>query len=161
MTPNYLFRKAESDDLDLLTQWTLELMQHEAIDDSLEVPLKPDVDSKVENWLADLLKSDNALFIIAETEDKQPHGCILGLLQLAPNDFVVSPIHGLIQMVWVTPEHRRHGLAGQLLQHMEQTFRNLEVPYCDISYSVSNSEAEGFWQSNGYQTVSTSCRKFF
>ena len=161
MTPNYLFRKAESDDLDLLTQWTLELMQHEAVDDSLEVPLKPDIETKIENWLANLLKSDNALFIIAESEDNKAHGCILGLLQLAPNDFVASPIHGLIQMVWVTPEHRRHGLARQLLEHMEQTFRNLDVPYCEISYSVNNKEAKGFWLSNGYEPVSTTSRKFF
>ena len=136
-------------------------MKHEAIDSSLEIPLTADVDIKIANWLTALIKSDSALFIIAESENQQALGCVLGLLQVAPNDFVDCPVHGLIQMIWVTPEHRRHGLAGQLLEHMEQTFRNLDVPYCEISYSVTNDEAKGFWERNGYQAVSTTCRKFF
>lgn len=161
MSHNYQFREAQPDDISLLTEWTLELMKHESVENSLEVPLKSDVDEKIAAWLSTLITSDNALYIIAETEEKVPCGCILGILQLAPNDFVDCAVHGLIQMIWVTPEFRRDGLARQLLEHMEQTFQNLEVPYCEISYSTSNEEAKGFWQTHGYEAVSTSCRKFF
>ncbi len=154
------FRESTASDLDILTDWTMQLMQHEAIDEKLELPLKEDVRDRISNWLGTLIESDSALFIIAEDESKQPIGCVLGLLQLVPNDFIEVQVHGLIQMIWVDPTYRRKGVAEALLNHMESTYKNLDIPYCEISYSMTNLEAESFWQKHGYSPVSVTCRKF-
>lgn len=160
MNTHYHFRQAELSDLGLLTSWTLELMEHEALNKELELPLKTDVDVRIKQWIESLLNSDNALYIIAEDQEQKPRGCILGLMQLAPNDFIDFAIQGLIQMVWVEKSQRRNKLAHQLVTHMEDTFKNLEIPYCEISFSVSNAEAEAFWLASGYEPVSQTCRKF-
>ena len=160
MKPKHQFREANIEDLAILCQWTLDLMAHEAVDESLELPLNSDLKNKIANWLRTLIESENALFIVAIDDNETPCGCVLGMLQMAPNDFVDFNMHGLVQMIWVEPEYRRHGIAQQLLQHMEQTFTNLDVPFCEISYSVTNQEAESFWHDNGYKPVSKTCRKF-
>lgn len=156
----FQFRQAFQADLPQLLEWTKALMAHEAIEEHLELPLKDNLDEKLNKWLETLLGNENALFIIAENADNQPSGCILGLMQLAPNDFIDFTIHGMIQMVWVEPNLRRSGLAGLLVEHMENTFRNLNIPYCEISHSMGNEEAAGFWQAKGYTPVSQTCRKF-
>jgi len=160
MSKVYQFRQATDSDLPLLQQWTLALMDHEALPQEIELPLKADVDERIRQWIESTVNSDNALYIVAEDEQQKPCGCILGLMQLAPNDFIEHAIQGLIQMVWVIESERRHGLANQLVSHMEQTFKNLEIPFCEISFSVSNDEAKGFWLANNYQPVSQTCRKF-
>lgn len=160
MADVYQFRLANEGDLEQLYTWTRALMDHEAIEKSLELPLKPDVDEKLKEWISALIANDSALFIIAEDESGQAYGCVLGLIQLAPNDFIDMTMHGIIQMVWVEPETRRTGLAAQLVEHMESTFKNLQIPYCEISYSITNDEARGFWQSVGYAPISQTCRKF-
>ena len=79
---------------------------------------------------------------------------------MAPNDFVDINAYGLIQMIWVEPQYRRTKLARALVEHMEEIFKNLNIPYCEISYSVVNNEAKGFWKKMDYSEFSTSCRKF-
>ena len=159
MSDMYQFRQATKSDLNLLVRWTLDLMAHEALDDDLEIPLKSDIESRINQWIESLLNSDNALYIVAENTKNKPCGCILGLMQLAANDFTQFAIQGLIQMVWVKESERRNKLAAQLVAHMEDTFKNLDIPYCEISFSASNKEAEGFWLAQGYQSVSQTCRK--
>jgi len=161
MTNQYHFRTASESDLPLLLKWTLALMKHEAMGDDIELPLHDNIEELLNEWLLALLSNDSALFIISDDADSGvSKGCILGIIQLAPNSFVVHPSNGLIQMIWVEPETRRTGLAAELLTHMEQTFKNLNIPYCEINYSINNLEAESFWQSKGYQPVSQNCRKF-
>lgn len=159
MSGDYLFRQAAESDLNLLVNWTMDLMAHEALDNDLEIPLKSDIKTRIEQWINSLLKSDNSLYIIADDSAGIPCGCILGIMQLAPNDFTEFTIQGLIQMVWVDESQRRNKLADQLVNHMEDTFKNLDIPYCDISFSISNQEAKGFWLAKGYQPVSQTCRK--
>lgn len=160
MMTHYQFRQAEQSDLDLLVAWTLELMQHEALKEDLELPLKNDVDIRIRQWIESLINADHALYIIAEDEHQRPRGCILGVMQLAANDFIDFAIQGLIQMVWVDKSHRRNKLAHHLVTHMEQTFKNLEIAYCEISFSATNEQANAFWLASGYEPVSQTCRKF-
>ena len=139
MSSQYIFREATVSDLNLINQWTLDLIEHEALDASIELPLKTDYKEKVFQWLSTLINSENALFILAENTNSELHGCVLGMLQLVPNEFIDFTMQGLIQMVWVDKKYRRAGLAGQLVKQMEDSFKTLGVPYCEISFSVANS----------------------
>jgi len=51
------------------------------------------------------------------------------------------------------------GLASQLVDYVEKTFKNIDIPYCEIQFSDTNQGAEAFWIKNGYQKVSHNCRK--
>jgi len=161
ITPH--FRQANSDDLDQILVWTESLMTHEAHDENIEVPLSTDIHQQLKEWLSNLINDNNSLVIIADdhADEKlaKSLGMIIGLLQLQPNEFTKYELHGVIQMVWVAEEQRRKGLAHQLVAHMEQTFSNLNVPYCEIQYSTINREAEEFWNSVGYTAVSVTSRK--
>ncbi len=170
MSDSYFFRQANSDDLPLILNWTEALMQHEALDDSIEIPLQNNISELLEKWLKNLVKDDNSLLIIAtksnenvdqqQLENSLALGLIIGHLQLQPNEFSLYEMHAVIQLVWVEKEERNKGLARQLVSHMEDTFKNLDVPYCEIQYSSTNKEAEGFWNKAGYKVVSTTSRKF-
>ena len=160
MLNNYSFREATPEDLSLILKWTEELMDHEALDISIELPLVNNISELLENWLINLIDDDNTLIIIANDEQQNiPKGIIIGYLQIQPNEFTVFEMHGVIQMVWVEKDQRKQGLAMQLVRHMEDTFKNLKVPYCEIQYSASNKEAAAFWSKVGYKQVSYNSRK--
>lgn len=162
MPSTYSFREATVEDLSLILKWTEALMEHEVLDKSIALPLADNISELVKDWLKNLISDDNSLIIIATDELlKSPHGLIIGYIQLQPNNFTVLNMHGVIQLVWVEKEQRKKGLALQLVNHMEDTFKNLQVPYCEIQYSASNSEAKAFWKKAGYQVISQSCRKMF
>ncbi|MBT8448957.1 MAG: GNAT family N-acetyltransferase, partial [Gammaproteobacteria bacterium] len=148
------FRTATENDLDNLLTWTQALMAHEQVSKELELQLAEDIQEQLRNWLDALLKSESALFILAETEDGTPMGCILGLVEFNANPFTIHTTHGVIQLVWVEPKYRKDGLASQLLQYMETTFKELNIDYMEISYADGNKEAEAFWNRQGYRSVS-------
>jgi len=158
----YSFREATIDDLSLIKQWTNDLMNHEALEKNIELPLADDINRLIQDWLINLITDNNSLIIIASDETTNPPvslGFIVGLLQLQPNSFTKFNMHGVIQILWVDPAQRKKGLAIQLVKYMEDTFKNLKIPYCEVQYSDSNDEALVFWEKAGYISVSHSCRK--
>lgn len=160
MPNNYSFKEANIDDLAQILTWTLALMEHEALDESIELKLSDNISELVEEWLKNLISDDNSLIIMAIDQSLNiPKGLIIGYMQIQPNNFTNFEMHGVIQMVWVEKEQRLQGLAKELVQHMEDTFINLKIPYCEIQYSESNIEAKSFWSKAGYRLVSHSCRK--
>ncbi len=159
---NYSFREATIDDLPLILNWTEYLMEHEALDRSIELKLNPNISKLLEDWLEKLISDNNSLLIIAMDMSKSPPqaiGLIIGYLQLQPNNFTIFNMHGVIQMVWVEEEYRQKKIASRLVTYMEDTFRNLNIPYCEVQYSDTNSNASHFWDKTGYQKISHSCRK--
>jgi len=159
---NFTFREATLDDLPLILNWTEQLMDHEALDNSIELQLKPNIAEQLETWLKNLVTDNNSLIIIATDETIKPHlpaGLIIGYLQPQPNEFTLFNMHGIIQMVWVEKDYRNKGIASLLVKHMEDTFQNLDVPYCEIQYSDSNTEAKAFWNKAGYKVVGHHSRK--
>ncbi len=159
---NYTFREATIDDLSKIFKWTEELMDHETLDKQIELPLADDIHDLLQEWLKNLISDNNSLIIIATNEllpAPADVGFIVGFLQFQPNNFTKFNMHAVIQMVWVDPEQRKKGLALQLVKHMEDSFKNLKIPYCEVQYSDTNNEAEAFWGRAGYNIISHSCRK--
>lgn len=162
MTTPYLFREANIDDLSSILNWTESLMDHEALDSIIELELSTDIAIELKTWLTNLIDDDNTLIVIAINElTKSPVGIIIGYLQSQPNKFTIYEVHGVIQMVWVDLEQRQQGLAAKLVNAIEETFVNLDIPYCEIQYSQSNTEAAAFWEKVGFQVVNHTSRKFY
>ena len=162
MSALYSFREANLKDLSLILKWTEALMEHESLGTSLELPLSDNISELLEEWLKNLISDDNSLIIIASDSNSElPAGLIIGYLHPQPNNFTTFLMHGIIQLVWVEEDCRKSGLGLLLVAHMEDTFKNLEVPYCEIQYSESNVEARAFLLKAGYQVVNHTSRKMF
>ena len=159
MSNNFTFRQANLFDIPQLIQWTKSLMKHEALDGSIELPLNQNLDLHLQSWLESLITSSNALLIVSLDEDNQYAGCILGLIQEVPNEFLRINLHGVIQMIWVEPDKRRSGLAKNLVNDIEKLFLEMDIKYSEIGYSQSNVEAQKFWQKMNYTPVSITSRK--
>ncbi len=159
---DFSYREATKEDLPLILKWTVQLLAHESLKNEIELQLKDNVSLLLEEWLKNLISDKNTLIIIATDESKMPicsAGIIIGHIQLQPNDFTQYGLHGVIQMVWVDINYRNNGLASQLVAHVEETFVNMDVPYCEVQFSNSNCEADAFWSKSGYQKASHNCRK--
>jgi len=159
---NFSYKEATIDDLSLILKWTKRLMSHEALDQDIELQLKKNISTLLKEWLKNLISDKNSLIIIANDESKTPlssAALIIGYIQLQPNDFTQYTFHGVIQMIWVEEEYRNKGLASQLVDYIEDAFRHLDIPYCELQYSDTNLEAETFWLKSGYHKVSHHCRK--
>lgn len=55
--------------------------------------------------------------------------------------------------IGVAPEHRRRGLARQLLSHVENVLREKEVSTIVLELRVSNFQAKGLYADAGYSLV--------
>lgn len=55
-----------------------------------------------------------------------------------------------IQRVAVPKEYRQRGFASQILQYIEQTARNKQVPYLTLG---AQDHAQGFYLKLGYQVI--------
>jgi ribosomal-protein-alanine N-acetyltransferase len=55
--------------------------------------------------------------------------------------------------IGVAPEHRRRGLAGRLLAHMEESLRRREIATIVLEVRVSNTSAQELYRRAGYSVV--------
>ncbi len=60
---------------------------------------------------------------------------------------------GHLTTVGVAPEHRRRGLAEQLLEHAENALRRREISTIMLEVRVSNVGAQNLYQRFGYSTI--------
>ena len=69
--------------------------------------------------------------------------------------FVMVNTNGAAHLttIGVSPEHRRRGLAGVLLQHVESALRAKEIGTIVLEVRVSNLAAQSLYQRAGYTAV--------
>ncbi len=159
---DFSYREATLEDWPLILKWTKQLMAHERLNNDIELQLKKNISFLLEEWLKNLIADNNSLVIITSDNSKTPPspvGLIIGLIQIQPNNFTLYEFHGVIQMIWVEQTYRNNGLASQLVSYVEESFKQMDIPYCEIQYSDTNHEAEEFWFKSGYQKVSCNSRK--
>jgi ribosomal protein S18 acetylase RimI-like enzyme len=68
-------RRATHDDLPTLSRWTLALQHYEAEHGRAMLPVVDDLPIHLERWIHDLLRTPNALLLIAEQGSASPGGC--------------------------------------------------------------------------------------
>lgn len=99
-----------------------------------------------------LLELPNGLSYRAIT----PGGDIVGFI------FVSVTPEGVAHLttVGVAPEHRRRGLAVQLLQHIEEALREREINMIVLEVRVGNIAAQNLYRNYGY-TVTQRVAKYY
>ena len=99
------------------------------------------------------INSDNAGIWIAQIESK-PVGIIA--LHIYERPAVLLPCCGVIHGLWVAPEHRRKGIAQQLVAHTKQIARERNAHQLQVAWHPSHEDAAAFWlaqQSLPYETA--------
>lgn len=89
----------------------------------------------------------NALTVVAETEAM---GEIAGFC-IAHVERARNGLKAYVVTLDVAPQYRRHGLARQMMQRMEQQAAEIECGAVALHVSVENEGAVAFYESEGYQ----------
>ena len=84
-----------------------------------------------------------ALFWMATTADRQPVGYAAGTLR--PEGLLLGP-------VFVRAEHRRSGVALQLLAEIERWASTSRIPLVEVSVAADNEAGIKFLERAGYST---------
>ncbi len=148
-------RECQLSDIDVITNFTLALYQHEK-----EPIIKPhpNLYENLRKWLTSEIKSDNSLLLLAEMKNK-PLGFISASIEINDNGFVAQTTKGVIRILWVEPLQRNKKVADNLLNVAELCLKETGVHYIDCAYVSTNQLALNFWNNRGYTDISVTCRK--
>ena len=89
----------------------------------------------------------NALTVIAESETT---GEIAGFA-IAHVERAGKGLRAYVVTLDVVPQHRRHGLARQMMQRIEQQALDVGCEAVELHVSVDNGGAIAFYESEGYE----------
>jgi len=144
------------EDLETIYHLTLKLHDHE---DDGSVKTHEHFEINLKKWLKHELNNPRTLILIAKYKNKTI-GFISATSLLNDNGFLASPIKGIIQLLWIEPEFRKHSIAKQLVNNVERCFKEVGIEYVECSYTNFNEQAKHFWSKLGYLENSISARKF-
>jgi ribosomal protein S18 acetylase RimI-like enzyme len=150
-----LIRQAIKKDLKDLLHFSHAIHQHE---DEQLLTMHPHFLERLKTWLLDMLNNPLALFLIAEY-NKSTIGFIGGITHINDNGFLVEPSKGVIHLLWVEKNYRRHHIGQKLLMNMEACFKELGINITECSFTHQNKEAIVFWNKMGYNQHSITAIK--
>jgi diamine N-acetyltransferase len=148
-------RLATPKDIDIITQWTIKLHQHE---NDGELKMHSNFNINLKKWLATELVNPNSLFLFAEF-DNSPVGFIFSSSVINDNGFLASNMKGVIHLLWVEHSSRNRNIAGMLLNEVETCLSAIGISYIECNYTNHNNIAQSFWDKNGYKKASITARK--
>ncbi|MDH5434600.1 MAG: GNAT family N-acetyltransferase [Gammaproteobacteria bacterium] len=155
MSNDVVYRQATKDDLSLISKWTYRLYKHE---DDKQLKPHPDIKNNLSKWLSAELVNSNSLFVIAEIKGK-PKGFIGAACVLNDNEFLMNPMKGVIQLLWLDKSIRHQGIASQLVKQIELCFQDLGISYVECGFTAKNQLAQNFWTRQQYLPCSITARK--
>ena len=120
-------REASLDDLETIYQLTLNLHRHE---DDRKIKTHEHFETNLKSWLELEFSNPRTLFLVAEDKE-QIIGFISATSILNDNGFLESPIKGVIQLLWVEPEFRKHSIAKILVNNTELCFQEIGIKYVE------------------------------
>jgi ribosomal protein S18 acetylase RimI-like enzyme len=107
----------------------------------------PGAEAVMSRWYKDHLDNDLSALWVAEEGPGDLEGyCLAVILENPP--VLPWPRYGYLAEISV--RHPRRGVGGKLLEAAHGWFRENRIPYVDVSVSVRNEEARGFWRRHGY-----------
>jgi GNAT superfamily N-acetyltransferase len=153
-------REATQDDISFLSKGYHDLVEHirTQTKDAYFVELKDDYARVFPKWIEKLLKHERVLVLVG-CEAEKPVGFVIGIL--CPPFLPYSKVKciGEITACWVEPSARLRGIGRELVERAEKWFASHGISYVEIQYIAGNSEAEGFWNSIGYEPYQVASRK--
>lgn len=144
----YTIRPARPADLERLVELMLALQNHlEAANPDLW-RMKPDARRDLKGQLAGRLTAANGCTLVAEHEEDGVVGAIFG--RVVANKRYVPERAGLVDQVFVRPDHRRAGVGSWLVAEICRFFAAQDVDDLSLRYVAGNKEAAAFWSALGF-----------
>ena len=107
--------------------------------------------SKFEEWLRSLMKSDNALVLVAR-EDGQV--IAYSLSQICKRHPLFKEVdYGYIYDLAVKSEYRRRGIGEQILGKILEWFKSRQIGRIELMVLAKNQIGYSFWKKHGFVVV--------
>lgn len=153
-------RQAKSDDILTLSKWMSSLKDHvlQSTDDIYISSISDASRDSLCSYFEKVLNSEEYIVLLAEDEGN-PVAFIEGKLSVPIFQPSTIGLIGIIEMCWVEPEYRAKGIAGQLVENIEQLFKMSGAEFVDMYYIVGNKDAEQCWTKLGYLPYRIASRK--
>lgn len=149
-------RDGESRDLAALMELYRALYVHLA-DRGLTFSLD---ESGLESALGAALRSKLCFLAVVEEDGELKGFLSAGIVRMDRKlNFRGGNTLGLIHDLYLVPEKRGQGLAGELLDRAERWFRGAEVKVVECQVVSGNEEGAAFWARRGYAPVSVTRMK--
>jgi GNAT superfamily N-acetyltransferase len=149
MSPEYSIRPAETADLDQMATLSLALQDHlEAFNPDLW-RMTPEARHNLKGQIASRLAANKGNALVAVHPDDGVVGVIFG--RIVVNNRYIPTQAGLIDQLYVLPEHRRRGIARLLVAAVCRYFASHKVNDLSLRYVMSNAEASQFWTALGFE----------
>ncbi|MFB6269971.1 MAG: GNAT family N-acetyltransferase [Halobacterium sp.] len=103
-------------------------------------------------WLDD---DDRTMFV---AYDAGPVGCVTGGVGESPALYTRGT-YCYVDGLYVVPERRREGIAGDLLDRMKEWGRDRGCEYASLSVHVENEAALSFYEAHGFEPKYHSLRQ--
>lgn len=146
--PAYAVRRAVHADLDRITALLLALQDHvEAANPELW-RMDGEARANLKGVIAGRLSQEDAVALVAEHEVDGVIGVIFA--RVVTNNRYDPPRAGMIDQAFVRADHRRRGVATQLVGAVCAFFAQQAVEDLSLRYVAGNEEAAGFWAALGF-----------
>lgn len=140
-------RLATEQDQALITNFGNKMLAHHQTFDDFYKPVAEGV----------LQQQEPEKIALVAYDEGTPIGFIKGVFYGNPADRSVP--FAVLQSVWVEPQARRQGVAGQLVQQFEDVVKGKGAKQIDLHVDVRNTEGLELWSATGYETYQERRRK--
>jgi ribosomal protein S18 acetylase RimI-like enzyme len=121
---------------------------HQKMDPKFFV-MSEDGPSKFEEYLRDMIKSDDAQVLVVLDEGQIVAYSIAQILKRPP--IAKHPEYGFISHLCVKSEYRRKGLGKQILDKILEWFKSRQIDRIELSVVAKNQIAYSFWKKQGFE----------
>lgn len=145
---SYTIRTAQASDLDPVYELVLALQDHlEAANPDLW-RMNPEARANLKGQIAARLSATGSCTLVAEHVQEKVVGVIFGRI-IVNNRYTPSEV-GQVDQAFVRPEHRRAGVASELVRELCRFFAANQVEHLTLRYVEGNEEANRFWTAMGF-----------
>jgi GNAT superfamily N-acetyltransferase len=146
--PPAAIRPARPADLDRLAELYALLQDHLEASNAALWRMAPAARGQLPGQLAARLAAAGSCCLVAEAGAEGLVGMAFG--RVVSNLRYTPPRAGVIDQVFVLPDHRRCGLASRLVAGLCDFFAGQQVADLSLRYVHGNAEAAGFWAALGF-----------
>jgi len=142
-----MIRRATSGDVPAIVALWREMWDFNAALDP-RMTATPVANPVMAGWIEDHLEGERSRVLVAQDENKLVGYGLATILENPP--VVPHQFYGYVSELSVTASHRRSGVGTLLLEALQAWFLEKGLPYAEVTASVRNEIARGFWRKQGY-----------
>ena len=140
-------RRAKARDMAFIIEMWRLLSEERAKSDE-RYALRPDAEIIWAKWSGQRLRDQSSVILVAET-DEDCVGYLVGYVDESQPIFKQRR-HGYLSDVYVSPDHRRKGVAGDLIREAEDFFKSQDVAHVRLNVLAKNTTSRAFCEKLGF-----------